>query len=128
MRGGGANYKRYLPMRKSVLKRGEANINKFTNAKQVVQTFQDLLDIGVDCVTLGQYLQPTKKHMKVDTYVTPEKFAYWQKVGEEMGFKYVASGPFVRSSYRAGEFYIKHLLQQKGIVEDKPVQLDGEKN
>jgi lipoic acid synthetase len=92
-----------------------------------VQTFQDLLDIGVDCVTLGQYLQPTKKHMKVDTYVTPEKFAHWKKVGEEMGFKYVASGPFVRSSYRAGEFYIKHLLQQKGVgVEgEKPVQLEG---
>jgi hypothetical protein len=65
--------------------------------------------------------------MKVDTYVTPEKFAHWQKVGEQMGFKYVASGPFVRSSYRAGEFYIKHLLQQKGVVgeEEKPLQVDG---
>lgn len=82
--------------------------------EEIVQTFQDLLNIGVDCVTLGQYLQPTKRHMKVDTYITPEKFKHWQTIGEEMGFKYVASGPFVRSSYRAGEFYIKHLLQQKG--------------
>jgi len=79
--------------------------------EEVVQTFQDLLDIGVDCVTLGQYLQPTKKHMKVDTYVTPEKFDYWRETGERMGFKYVASGPFVRSSYKAGEFYLKNLLR-----------------
>lgn len=63
-------------------------------------------------MTLGQYLQPTKRHMKVDTYVTPEKFDYWREVGEKMGFKYVASGPFVRSSYKAGEFYIKNLIRK----------------
>jgi lipoic acid synthetase len=49
--------------------------------------------------------------MKVDTYVTPEKFDYWRETGERMGFKYVASGPFVRSSYKAGEFYLKNLLR-----------------
>lgn len=78
-----------------------------------MQTFKDLLAIGVDCITLGQYLQPTKRHMKVDTYVTPENFQKWKVVGEQMGFKYVASGPFVRSSYKAGEFYIKHLVNKQ---------------
>ncbi|TRY76112.1 hypothetical protein DNTS_010234 [Danionella cerebrum] len=61
-----------------------------------------LRDSGVDCVTLGQYMQPTKRNLKVEEYVTPEKFAYWEKVGQEMGFLYTASGPLVRSSYKAG--------------------------
>eukprot|EP01111_Echinosteliopsis_oligospora_P016170 TRINITY_DN6613_c0_g1_i2.p1 TRINITY_DN6613_c0_g1~~TRINITY_DN6613_c0_g1_i2.p1 ORF type:complete len:150 (-),score=50.63 TRINITY_DN6613_c0_g1_i2:58-507(-) len=78
---------------------------------EVRQTFKDLLEAGVDCVTLGQYLQPTKKHMKVEAYITPEKFKYWQEEGEKMGFKYVASGPFVRSSYKAGEFFLKNLVK-----------------
>lgn len=77
------------------------------------QTFRDLLNIGVDCVTLGQYLQPTKKHMKVEEYVPPEKFNYWKEEGEKMGFAYVASGPMVRSSYRAGEFYLKNILEKR---------------
>jgi lipoyl synthase len=64
--------------------------------------------------------------MKVDTYVTPDKFQHWQKVGEQMGF-YVASGPFIRSSYKVGEFYIKHLLHQKGVgvtVDDEMKRVD----
>lgn len=75
-------------------------------------------------MTLGQYLQPTKRHMKVDTYVTPEKFDYWREVGEKMGFKYVASGPFVRSSYKAGEFYIKNLIRKTEGAEHT-VKLSG---
>lgn len=120
-----ANYKQSLSVLEHAKKSNPNLITKTSimlghgeTDEEVVQTFQDLLDIGVDCVTLGQYLQPTKKHMKVDTYVTPEKFQHWQKVGEQMGFKYVASGPFVRSSYRAGEFYIKHLLQKRGAGEE----------
>lgn len=80
--------------------------------EEVRQTMLDLLDAQVDCVTFGQYLQPTKKHMKVWAYVTPEKFEYWKTEGEKLGFKYVASGPFVRSSYRAGEFYLKNLVKK----------------
>lgn len=98
--------------------------------EEVLQTFQDLLDIGVDCVTLGQYLQPTKRHMKVDTYVTPEKFEFWRETGEKMGFKYVASGPFVRSSYKAGEFYLKNLLRNNGKASEgaeQKVTLGSEK-
>ncbi|XP_055333776.1 lipoyl synthase, mitochondrial-like [Paramacrobiotus metropolitanus] len=80
---------------------------------QVQQTLKDLRDANVDCVTLGQYMQPTKRHLKVVEYVTPEKFAHWEKVGKEMGFAYVASGPLVRSSYKAGEFYIANLLKSR---------------
>lgn len=54
----------------------------------------------VDVVTFGQYMRPTKKHMKVDRYVQPEEFAHWKGVAEGMGFLYVASGPLVRSSYK----------------------------
>jgi len=71
---------------------------------------KDLLSVGVDCMTIGQYLQPTKRHMKVESFVLPEKFKYWQEYGQTLGFKYVASGPLVRSSYRAGEFFIKNIL------------------
>lgn len=71
---------------------------------------------GVDCVTLGQYMQPTKRHLKVSEYVTPEKFAQWEEVGRELGFAYTASGPLVRSSYKAGEFFIKNLINKKKAV------------
>ena len=54
----------------------------------------------VDVVTFGQYMRPTKKHMKVDRYVLPEEFDRWKRVAEGMGFLYVASGPLVRSSYK----------------------------
>ncbi len=72
----------------------------------------DLQAAKVDCVTLGQYMQPAKKHLKVFEYVTPEKFEHWRQVGEAMGFLYVASGPLVRSSYKAGEFFIKSVLRK----------------
>ena len=72
---------------------------------------KDLRAVGVDCLTLGQYMQPTKRHLKVTEYVTPEKFAHWEKVGEELGFLYTKGGPLVRSSYKAGEFFIKNIIQ-----------------
>jgi lipoic acid synthetase len=56
-------------------------------------------------------MRPTRKHLKVHEYVTPEKFDYWREKAEELGFKYVASGPLVRSSYKAGEYYIKNILK-----------------
>lgn len=58
-------------------------------------------------------MRPTKRHMKVAEYVTPEKFAVWKRVAEEMGFLYVASGPLVRSSYKAGEAFIENVLKQR---------------
>ena len=81
--------------------------------EEVRQTFKDLLNIGVEVLTLGQYLQPTLRHLKVENFVTPEKFSLWAAEGEDMGFKYVASGPLVRSSYKAGEYFIEKVLKGK---------------
>lgn len=72
--------------------------------EEIQQTLRDLRDVGVEMVTFGQYLQPTKRHMKVTRYVTPEEFDQWRAAGEALGL-HVASGPMVRSSYRAGDFY-----------------------
>ncbi|XP_063074355.1 lipoyl synthase, mitochondrial [Engraulis encrasicolus] len=80
---------------------------------QIHSAMEELRDNGVDCLTLGQYMQPTKRHLKVEEYVTPEQFAHWEKVGKEMGFAYTASGPLVRSSYKAGEFFLKNLLEKR---------------
>ncbi|XP_041973023.1 lipoyl synthase, mitochondrial [Aricia agestis] len=81
--------------------------------EEVEQTLKDLRAAGVDCVTLGQYMQPTKRHLRVAEYVTPAKFAEWEARGAELGFMYTASGPLVRSSYRAGEFFIASLLRDR---------------
>ncbi|XP_055479936.1 lipoyl synthase, mitochondrial isoform X2 [Psammomys obesus] len=81
--------------------------------EQVHATMKALRAANVDCLTLGQYMQPTKRHLKVEEYVTPEKFKYWEKVGNELGFYYTASGPLVRSSYKAGEFFLKNLVAKR---------------
>lgn len=73
----------------------------------------DLRAVGVDCLTIGQYMQPTKRHLKVVEYVTPEKFDQYKEAGKEMGFVFVASGPLVRSSYKAGEFFIQNVLKKR---------------
>ena len=72
--------------------------------------------MDVDCVTLGQYMQPTKRHLKVTEFVTPEKFEKFKIMGDELGFLYTASGPLVRSSYKAGEFFIKNIINKKKTV------------
>jgi len=74
--------------------------------QEVIESMDDLRAVGVDILTLGQYLQPTRKHLPVDEFVTPEKFAEFKTIGLEKGFRYVESGPLVRSSYRAE----KHLF------------------
>lgn len=74
--------------------------------EEVLETLQDLRNADVDIVTLGQYLQPTPKHLPVQEYITPEQFDKYKEIGLEMGFKYVESGPLVRSSYHAE----KHLF------------------
>lgn len=68
---------------------------------EVVETMQALTDIKVDILTLGQYLQPSKKHLPIARYYTPDEFEQLRQIGLEMGFKWVESGPLVRSSYRA---------------------------
>lgn len=70
---------------------------------QIEATLEELRRVNCDVVTFGQYMRPTKRHMKVHSYVLPEKFDHWAKVAEDMGFLYVASGPLVRSSFKANE-------------------------
>lgn len=78
------------------------------------QAMEDLRAVGVDFLTIGQYLQPTGKHLDVAEFVPPEQFVAYEKLGLELGFVYVASGPLVRSSYKAGEFFIHRYLEQNG--------------
>ncbi|KAH6595638.1 hypothetical protein BASA61_003737 [Batrachochytrium salamandrivorans] len=80
---------------------------------EVMHALKALRNIDVDVVTFGQYMRPTTKHMKVEEYVHPDKFKFWATTAEELGFKYVASGPLVRSSYKAGEFFLKNMLKKK---------------
>ena len=80
--------------------------------EEIEQVMRDCKEAGVDIFTLGQYLRPTPNHLAVKEYVTPEKFEYWKRYGEDVvGFRYVASGPLVRSSYKAGEFFIETMLR-----------------
>ena len=74
--------------------------------EEVVETMDDLRSVGVDVLTLGQYLQPTNKHMAVDEFITPDKFEEYKRIGLEKGFRFVESSPLVRSSYHAE----KHLF------------------
>jgi lipoic acid synthetase len=74
--------------------------------QEVLETMDDLIAVGVDVLTLGQYLQPTRKHLPVQEFITPEQFAFYKTIGLEKGFRYVESGPLVRSSYHAE----KHLF------------------
>lgn len=69
--------------------------------EMVFKTMDDLIAVGVDVLTIGQYLQPTKMHLAVDSFITPEQFATYKVVGMEKGFDFVESGPLVRSSYHA---------------------------
>jgi lipoic acid synthetase len=71
------------------------------SVEEVIETMQDLRQVEVDVLTLGQYLQPTPKHLPVEEFITPEQFAYYKDLGLSMGFRYVESGPLVRSSYHA---------------------------
>ncbi|MBT5438997.1 lipoyl synthase [Crocinitomicaceae bacterium] len=74
--------------------------------EEVIETMEDLRNVNVDILTLGQYLQPTPKHLPVSDFITPESFLKYKEMGLKMGFRYVESGPLVRSSYRAE----KHLF------------------
>lgn len=113
------------------------HVSKFTNGKlltkssimlglgeeeeEVRQTLRDLRTAGVSAVTLGQYLQPSRTRLKVSRYAHPKEFEMWEKEALEMGFLYCASGPMVRSSYRAGEFYIKNILKQREAAAEASV-------
>ena len=74
--------------------------------EEVIQTMHDLKAVGLDVLTIGQYLQPSKKHLPVKEFITPEQFEKYEKIGLELGFRHVESGALVRSSYKAQ----KHIL------------------
>jgi lipoic acid synthetase len=80
------------------------------NEQEIIQTMKDLRSVGVNILTMGQYLQPNPKYLPVVEYVSPERFDWFREVAEQMGFAYVASGPLVRSSYKAGEFFLQKIL------------------
>ncbi|MFL5416126.1 MAG: lipoyl synthase, partial [Myxococcales bacterium] len=79
---------------------------------EVVQAMRDLRSAGCDILTLGQYLRPSEKHLPVVEYVRPEVFADLEQEGLGLGFRFVAAGPLVRSSYKAGEFFLQRWIEQ----------------
>jgi len=86
--------------------------------EEIVQTLCDLRYAGVEAVTIGQYLRPTTtQHLPVVEYVHPDRFAEYERIGEEMGFLFVASGPFVRSSYNAEKFSEKLMADRLSSVQ-----------
>lgn len=83
--------------------------------EQILQSLKDLKSVGCDVITFGQYLAPTKRHARhlpVSEYIHPQKFDHWANVAKEMNFLYVASGPLVRSSYKAGEYFMKEVIEK----------------
>lgn len=114
-----AGYDRSLQVLQSVK---ELNPNLYTKSgimlglgethDEVVEALSDLRSRGVDCVTIGQYLRPTMRHLPVNSFVHPDRFKEYEQIGEEMGFAFVASGPFIRSSYNAIEFSKKVMAER----------------
>ncbi len=78
--------------------------------QEILQTMQEIRYQGVDFLTIGQYLQPNKHKLPVEQYIHPDQFKSFEAKGLEMGFSYVASGPLVRSSYKAAEHYIRSMI------------------
>lgn len=115
-----ASYKQSLSVLKSIKELDSEILTKSSimlglgeSRKEIHTTLEDLRSVGVDMVTMGQYLQPTTRHLPVAEYIHPEKFDEYKKDAEGMGFLYVVAGPFVRSSYKASEPFIKKLVRLK---------------
>jgi len=87
---------------------------------EVVATLRDLRAIGVDAVTIGQYLRPTMRHLPVNEFIHPAVFKEYEAIGEEIGFAFVASGPFIRSSYNAIEFSKKVMAERLERLDVQP--------
>ncbi|MBI2273401.1 MAG: lipoyl synthase [Bacteroidetes bacterium] len=91
--------------------------------EEVIQSMKDLVSVGTDVLTLGQYLQPTKKHLAVQRFVHPDEFAELRAIGYELGFDYVESGPLVRSSYHSEKHVIPGYGKAKWEEEKQMVTL-----
>lgn len=105
-----ARAKRWQP---DVLTKSSIMLGLGERDEELQQAMADLRAADVDFLTLGQYLAPSRRHHPVERYVSPDEFTAWQHRGEAMGFRYVASGPLVRSSYRAGEFAIRAVFDER---------------
>lgn len=95
---------------------------------QLWEALRELRKVDVDVVTFGQYMRPTKRHMPVHEYVTPDVFELWRQRALDMGFLYCASGPLVRSSYKAGEAFIENVLKKRraGRIETANADIAGD--
>lgn len=116
-----ASYRKSLKILESAKKTGRQVYTKSSlmvglgeKEEEVIKAMKDLRGAGVDIVTFGQYLQPSPFHLAVHEYVTPAQFKKYQALAHRLGFLYCASGPFVRSSYRAGELFMKNVLKGSG--------------
>jgi len=83
---------------------------------ETIEAMRDLRSVGVDILTMGQYLQPTARHFPVFEYIRPERFEKLREIAKNMGFLHVASGPLVRSSYRAGDFFAQKIIPKPTCV------------
>ncbi|MDH2901418.1 MAG: lipoyl synthase [archaeon] len=115
-----ANYRQSLKVLKSVTHMDDSIYTKSSimlglgeRDDEVIQSMKDLREIDVDILSIGQYLRPSSWHLAVQEYVSPSKFEEFKEIGESLGFKFVAAGPLVRTSYRAGEFFIENLVRQE---------------
>lgn len=97
----------------SVVTKSSVMVGLGETPAEVGEAMRDLRSVGVEVLTLGQYLRPSAWHLPVVEYVTPEAFAAYEVEGRAMGFRYVASGPLVRSSYRAGELFLKGVIESR---------------
>ena len=114
-----ANYKQSLDVLENIKKLNPKIYTKSSimlglgeKDEEVVQAMKDLRAINVDILTIGQYLRPTEWHIRISDFVEPSKFEYFKQKALELGFLFCASGPFVRSSYRAGELFVKNRLHE----------------
>ena len=106
-----ATYERSLSVLSKVKKRAPEIYTKSglmlglgETKQELLEAMTDLRSVGCDLLTLGQYLQPTQKHLKIAEFIHPDQFTEYKRIAEAMGFSYVASGPLVRSSYHADDF------------------------
>jgi lipoyl synthase len=108
-----------LKIRPDVVTKSSLMLGLGETEAEVVQALRDLRSAGVSIVTLGQYLRPSEKHLPVKEYVSPERFEGYAEIAREMGYLYVASGPLVRSSYKAAElFLLKKITGEDHRVKD----------
>jgi lipoic acid synthetase len=120
-----ANYWQSLSVLRSVKKMDRRMFTKSSimvglgeGEEEMRLAMSHLRGAGVDFLTIGQYLRPSKRHLPVKEYVTPEVFEVYRRMGEELGFRYVASGPLVRSSYRAGEFFVRSIVTRSKSINE----------